>query len=40
MLELYNIDEITDGKFILPLKLIDRYQKEDPFLSEKLKRAT
>ena len=36
MLELYNIDEIPDGKFILPLKLIDRYQKEETFLSENL----
>ena len=36
MLELYNIHELPDDVFTLYFKLIDRYQKEDPFLLEKL----
>ena len=35
--ELYDIDELLDGTFNLSLKLIDRYQREYPFLSETLK---
>ena len=36
MLELYNIDELPGGKFTQYLQLIDRYQQEEPFLSEKI----
>ena len=36
MSELYNIDELPDGMFPLSFKIIDRYQREDPFLLEKL----
>ena len=38
--ELYNIYELLDGMFLLYFKLIDRYQWEDSFLTEKLKYAT
>ena len=34
--ELYNIEEMTEGTFTLYFKLIDRYQGEDPILTEKL----
>ena len=40
MKELYNIDEIPDSTFTLSFKIIDHYQREDPFLTEKLKCAT
>ena len=39
ILELYNIKELPDGTFPLLFKLIDRYLREDPFLTEKLKCA-
>ena len=39
MSELYNIEELPEGKFPLSFFLIDRYQKEAPFRSEKLKRS-
>ena len=34
--ELYNIDELIDGMFPLSFKIIDHYQREDPFLLENL----
>ena len=37
MLELYYIVELPEGTFPLSFNLIDRYQQEDPFLTEKLK---
>ena len=37
--ELYNIKELPEGMFPLSFNLIDRYQREDPFLIEKLKCA-
>ena len=37
MLELYYIVELPEGTFPLSFNLIDRYQREDPFLTEKLK---
>ena len=37
MSELYDIDELPDVTFPLSFNLIDRYQREDPFLTEKLK---
>ena len=39
MSEIYDIKELPDGTFPLLLNLIDRYQRENYFLSEKLKRA-
>ena len=35
MSELYDIKELPDGTFTLSFNLIDRYQREDPFLTEK-----
>ena len=35
MSELYDIDKLPDGTFRLSLKILDSYQREDPFLSEK-----
>ena len=32
MSELYDIDELHEGTFLLSFKLIDRYQREDPGL--------
>ena len=37
--ELYDIEELPESTFPLSLKLIDRYQQEDPILTEKLKCA-
>ena len=37
MSELHNINELPDSMFPLSLILINRYQQEDPFLSEKPK---
>ena len=34
---IYNIDELPEGMFTIPIKLIERYQWEYPFLSEELK---
>ena len=39
MSEMYDTKELLEGTFPLSLNLIDRYQQEDPFLSEKLKYA-
>ena len=36
MSELYNIDELPYGTFPLSFKIIDHYQREDPFLLENL----
>ena len=36
MSELYIIDELPDGIFPLSLEIIDRYQREDILLQEKL----
>ena len=36
MLELYNTKEPPEGMFPLSFKIIDRYQQEDPVLTEKL----
>ena len=35
MSELYDTEELPEGKFSLSFKLIDRYQQEDPNLTEK-----
>ena len=37
--ELYDIDELPDGTFSLSFNIIDRYQREYPFLTEKLNSA-
>ena len=34
--ELYDIDELPEGMFPISSNIIDRYQREDPVLSEKL----
>ena len=34
MLELYDINELPDGTFTLSFNIIDRYQREDPFIKE------
>ena len=34
MSELYDIEELPNGTFDLYFKKIDRYQREDPFLTE------
>ena len=39
MSEIYNIEELSEGTFPLSFNLTDRYQREDPFLSEKIKCA-
>ena len=36
MLELYNTKEPPEGMFLLPFKIIGRYQQEDPVLTKKL----
>ena len=36
MSELYDIEELPDGTVPLSFNIIDRYQWEDPFLTEKL----
>ena len=36
MLEIYYIEEFSEGTFPLSFNLIDRYKKEEPFLTEKL----
>ena len=36
MSELYDTDEMPEGTFPLSLKLIDRYQREDPCLQARL----
>ena len=36
MSELYDIGELLDGTFPLSFKIIDRYQREYLFLTEKL----
>ena len=30
MLEIYNIEELPEGKFLLSFNLINLYQREDP----------
>ena len=35
--ELYDIDKLPYVTFLLSFNLVDRYQREDPFLTEKLK---
>ena len=37
MLKLYNIEELPEGTFPLYFNLINSYQQEDPFLTEKIK---
>ena len=37
MPDLYDIEELPEGTFPLSFNLIDRCQREDPFLTEKLK---
>ena len=37
MSELYNIKELPEGTFPISFNLIDRYHREYPFLTEKLK---
>ena len=37
--ELYDIEELPEGTFPLSFKRIDRYQREDPFLTENPKCA-
>ena len=37
--ELYDIKELPDGTFPLSFNIIDQYQREVPFLTEKLKCA-
>ena len=37
--ELYDIDELLESMFSLSFNIIDGYQREDPFLSEKLNSA-
>ena len=39
MSELYKIEELPEGTFPLSFNLLERYQREDPFLTEKLKCA-
>ena len=39
MSELYDIEELPEGAFPLSFKLIDRYQREEPFLTEKINSA-
>ena len=39
MLEIYDIQELPKGTLPLSLNIIDRYQRVDPFLTEKLKSA-
>ena len=39
MLELYDIEELTEGTFPVSFNLIGRYQRGDPFLTEKIKCA-
>ena len=39
MSELYDIEKLPEGMFPLSFKDIDRYQREDPFLTEELKCA-
>ena len=34
--ELYDIEELPEGKFTLSFKIIDRYQREELMLTEKL----
>ena len=36
MPEIYGVDKLSYGTFTLSFKFIDRYQREDPFLPEKL----
>ena len=36
MSEIYDIEELPDGTFTLSFNLIDRNQREEPFLTEKL----
>ena len=40
MSELYYIGELLEGMFPLSFNLVDRYQKEEPFLTEKLNCTT
>ena len=37
---IYNIEDLSDGTFHLSFNLIDRYQKEEPLLTENLKCTT
>ena len=39
MSEIYNINELPEGKFQISFNIIDRYQREDPILSEELNSA-
>ena len=39
MSELYDIEELPEGTFTPSFNFIDRCQREDPFLTEKLKCA-
>ena len=39
MLEIYDIKELPEGTSPLSFNLIDRYQREDPFIMEKIKCA-
>ena len=36
MPEIYEIDELPDGKFTIYFKFIDTYQNEDPLLQKKM----
>ena len=39
MSEIYDIEELPEGTFPLSFNLIDRYQREEPFLTGKIKCA-
>ena len=39
LLEMYDLEELLNGKFLLKFTTIDHYQREDPGMKDKLKSA-